>query len=77
VNYQVDWVPDALRELAQIWATAGDRNAVAAASHAIDVALEADPHGIGVVVFETYTNTITRHSASSSRSSMPTGASGC
>ncbi len=53
MNYQVEWGPEALQALAHIWTTATNRSAVAAASHAIDVTLAANPHATGVVVFDT------------------------
>jgi hypothetical protein len=53
VKYQVDWVPQALQTLAGIWVRATDRNAVTAASHAIDQTLADDADAVGRAVFDT------------------------
>jgi hypothetical protein len=47
VKYTVTWLPSALNQLADVWNRAADRNAVTAASDAIDRDLERDPLGIG------------------------------
>ena len=47
MNYTVVWVHYALDQLAEVWNTAADRNAVAAASHRIDTRLTADPRNEG------------------------------
>ena len=47
MSYSVDWVPRVLRQLAGVWTSAHDRNAVTAASHRLDRALAADPYAIG------------------------------
>ena len=52
MTFQVDWVPAALQSLAAIWAAATDRNAVTAASHAIDQTLAVDPDTVGRPVFD-------------------------
>ena len=53
MTYQVDWVPAALDALADIWAAAANRNAVTAASHAIDQTLADDADTVGRAVFDT------------------------
>jgi hypothetical protein len=53
VNFTVVWSPEAEQQLASVWLAAADRNAVTHAANAIDVALAANPHGIGVLVFDT------------------------
>jgi hypothetical protein len=53
VKYQVDWAPDALQALADIWSRATNRNAVTAASHAIDQTLADDADAVGRAVFDT------------------------
>lgn len=45
--FRVSWSRRAINQLAAIWTNATDRNAVAAASHAIDQALENDPENEG------------------------------
>jgi hypothetical protein len=47
MNYTVLWVPAAEQELAAIWMSAPDRNAVTAAAHAIDARLRTDPEEQG------------------------------
>ena len=47
MNYAVLWVPAAEQELATIWMTAPDRNAVTVAAHAIDVRLRTAPEEQG------------------------------
>lgn len=41
--YDVDWMPPAERDLANLWLRAGDRAAVTGAQHKIDAILAADP----------------------------------
>ena len=53
MSYTVVWMPNALRSLAAIWLAAANRNAVTAASNAIDRILESSPNTTGVVVFDT------------------------
>jgi len=53
VNFMVEWHPDAQQDLAAIWLTATDRNAVTAAAHAIDQTLGVDPDTVGRAVFDT------------------------
>ncbi len=48
--YLVEWSDLALQLLAAIWLAAINRNAITAASQAIDLALETSPSTIGVVV---------------------------
>lgn len=48
MNYTVVWVPSSEEELAEEWLIAPDRNAVTAASHALDRDLGRDPHGRGI-----------------------------
>ncbi len=48
MNYSVVWVPSTEQELAATWLAAADRNAVTAASHALDRDLAQDPHGRGI-----------------------------
>lgn len=48
MNYSVIWVPNSEQELAEEWLGAADRNAVTAASHALDRDLARDPHGRGI-----------------------------
>jgi hypothetical protein len=43
MNFTVVWRPSALRDLADVWTNAPDRNAVTAASRAIDLRLGRDP----------------------------------
>lgn len=45
--YRVSWTRRAINQLAAIWANATDRNAIAAASYAIDQALANDPENEG------------------------------
>lgn len=47
MNYSVMWRQAALQSLAAIWNAATDRNAITAASHAIDTALAVSPHTVG------------------------------
>ncbi len=47
MTYRVDWSKAAERELSAAWSAAGDRNAVAFASHALDAALASDPLRFG------------------------------
>jgi hypothetical protein len=53
VNYSVEWSAIAVQQLAALWNGATNRNAVTAASHAIDVTLAASPHTAGVLIFDT------------------------
>ena len=48
MNYTVTWTPDAEQALAAVWLAAGDRIAVAAASHRLDQDLEHDPFARGI-----------------------------
>jgi hypothetical protein len=48
VSYSVTWTPDAEQALANIWIDAGDRNAVTAASHRLDLDLASDPFTRGI-----------------------------
>ncbi len=45
--FTVVWQPSAIQELARIWNTAMDRNAVAQAADAIDAKLKRDPFSAG------------------------------
>ncbi len=47
MKYTVVWTPKAQRDLATIWTTAADRNAVSAATNRIDYLLARNPHGVG------------------------------
>jgi plasmid stabilization system protein ParE len=47
MSYDVGWLPDAERELARIWFTASDRNAVTRAANWIDSQLKTDPANEG------------------------------
>jgi plasmid stabilization system protein ParE len=51
-RYTVVWSGDALNELAELWISARDRNAVSMAAHAIDVELSRDATTKGVEVAE-------------------------
>jgi hypothetical protein len=53
VTWEVIWMPPALQSLADLWLAAGNRNAVTAASFAIDRLLELSPDTLGVVRFDT------------------------
>jgi hypothetical protein len=44
MGYSVVWSPQALNQLAAIWLASTNRDAVTAATNAIDVQLENDPH---------------------------------
>ena len=50
--FTVDWLPDALDMLADIWTQASDRSAVTAAQNRIDKMLARDPLGSGKEVHE-------------------------
>lgn len=47
MNYNVDWSPDAERELADVWLNSPDRGAVTKAAAVIDQLLERDPENQG------------------------------
>ncbi len=47
MRYTVTWHPSAIEELARIWLTGDDREAITAAAHAIDQALALDPQKRG------------------------------
>jgi plasmid stabilization system protein ParE len=47
MKYTVVWDPPAESDLATIWTTAADRNAVAAAADQIDRLLARNPSGVG------------------------------
>ena len=49
MKYRVDWSKAAEGELTAAWNAAGDRNAVALASHTLDTALASDPDRKSVV----------------------------
>ena len=51
-RYTAVWLGSALDELAELWNTARDRNAVAAAAHIIDAELSQDASTKGVEVAE-------------------------
>jgi plasmid stabilization system protein ParE len=53
MNYSVVWKPSAKDELADIWLSAANRNAVTQAAHAIDVVLRLDPETRGTINFDT------------------------
>ncbi len=48
MSYDVDWIPSATNELADLWRTALDRQAVTEASDRVDRLLAADPRNAGV-----------------------------
>jgi len=45
--YEVNWIPDAEKDLAEIWLAAPDRNAVTRAAHLLDEALLRNPLAAG------------------------------
>jgi plasmid stabilization system protein ParE len=45
--FTVLWTPDAEQELAAVWLSAEDRNAVTSAAHGIDALLRVDPQTRG------------------------------
>jgi plasmid stabilization system protein ParE len=47
MRYTVVWTPTALQDLAKLWTTAANRNAVSTASDHIDYVLARNPHGVG------------------------------
>ena len=47
MSYSVTWRPAAEQELADLWLSASDRDAVTRAAHIIDRRLEADPENEG------------------------------
>jgi hypothetical protein len=47
LNFQVLWAPEAEEELAGIWLSATDRNAITVAAHLIDSALRTKPEDAG------------------------------
>lgn len=51
--FTVEWADFALGSLATVWVATPDRNAVAAAAHAIDQTLAEDADAVGRVVFDT------------------------
>jgi len=51
-RYTVVWVQSSQSELADLWLNAPDRNAVTAATHAIDRELAVDPSSRGVELSE-------------------------
>ena len=53
MTFTVEWSDFALDALADIWMAAADRNAVAAAAHAIDQTLADDADTVGHTVFDT------------------------
>ena len=57
MNYAVFWTPDAEDGLADAWLAAPDRNAVTAASHALDQALAQDPYARGIPIGSPQTRT--------------------
>ena len=53
MNFQVDWMPQAVTQLADLWLAATDRNAVTAAAHVVDQTLAVDADAVGRAVFDT------------------------
>ena len=47
MTFTVVWRPEAERALADLWAAANDRQAVADAANAIDILLRAEPSQVG------------------------------
>ena len=47
MNWTVIWRPSAEQQLAQLWVSAADRNAVTAAANQIDAELQHDPLSAG------------------------------
>jgi plasmid stabilization system protein ParE len=47
VSHRVEWVDEAVNNLAAAWTGAADREAVSVAAAAIDAELAADPLGVG------------------------------
>lgn len=47
MTFRMNWLPEALAQLADAWATAADRNAVTEASRRLDQRLARDPFGEG------------------------------
>jgi len=57
VNYAVVWTQQAEDDLAAEWLAAADRNAVTAASDALDRALAGDPYSLGIPIGTRQTRT--------------------
>lgn len=51
-RFDVDWLPDALDDLADIWLQASDRDAVNFAAAMIDARLAASPSEVGTAISE-------------------------
>ena len=47
MNFTVEWLDEALQQLAAIWVDADDPAAVTAASHRLEQSIRADPLGAG------------------------------
>jgi hypothetical protein len=47
MRYTVVWKPAAEAELAELWISAADKHAIAAAANEIDVRLRLAPHSVG------------------------------
>jgi hypothetical protein len=47
MKFQVFWVPEAEEELAAIWLSAADRNAITTAAHVVDSVLRMNPEDAG------------------------------
>lgn len=47
MNYTVDWLKEALDQLAAVWVAASDRDAVSSASHELEQVIGRRPLGFG------------------------------
>jgi hypothetical protein len=52
MSYAVEWSRDAINQLAELWLSATDREAITRAQAEIDAALSSRPHGGAVHVSE-------------------------
>ena len=53
MTYTVVWKPNAKSRLAAVWLASGDRKAVTAAAHRVDLLLKTDPDTRGTINFDT------------------------
>ena len=53
MSYRIEWIPDALRDLAAVWLACKNRNAVTFAANEIENVLALFPNSAGELSFDT------------------------
>ena len=53
MSYRIEWIPDALQDLAAVWLASKDRNVVTFAANEIESVLSLFPNSAGELSFDT------------------------